>query len=329
MVHHGNWQVIRDFLAGKATVLVATHVHPDGDAIGSQMALAHYLRQSGMRVILINRDPTPPYFKFLDPAEEILIYDEKIHNPVIAEVDGCIVVDVSDWERLGGIGARLRQYQVPLACIDHHIPGDDMGEVHVCMQEASSTGEMLYDFFIDCGARWTPEMVDAVYACIMTDTGSFRFTNTTAKTHLVAADLLQRGAQYRAIYEQVYESNSRQRTLLKARLLETMQFACDDRIAYFVLSQKLLQETGAELWETEGFSELPRHIARVEVSLMFTETKAGRTKVSFRSKGRVAINGMAALFGGGGHKFASGATLAMDLDQAVEMVVREARKLFS
>ena len=113
-----------------------------------------------------------------------------------------------------------------------------------------------------------------------------------------------------------------------ARLLERMHFACGDRLAWYSLSQELLRETGARLWETEGFSDLPRTIARVEVSLMFTETEAGLTKVSFRSKGRVVINRLAAHFGGGGHKFAAGATLEMGLSQAIEVVVQQAKKLF-
>jgi len=329
MIYDGNWQAIRDFISGKTIFLVTTHVHPDGDAIGSQMAIALYLRQIGKKVLLVNCDPTPPYFQFLDPGEEIAVYDPEMHDAQIAAVDGCIVVDISDWQRLRGIGLMIQRHQIPVACIDHHIPTDDMGEVHVCVQEASSTGEMIYDFLMDSKADWTPAMVDAVYAGILTDTGSFRFSNTSAKTHVIAADLLNRGAHYRAIYEEVYEKNSKQRTLLMARLLQEMHFECEDRLAYFSLSQQMLRETGAELWETEGFSELPRHIARVEVSLMFTETADGHTKVSFRSKGRVAINGMASLFGGGGHKYASGATLATGLQETVEMVVREAKKLFN
>jgi phosphoesterase RecJ-like protein len=328
MIYGREWQPLRDFLRNRTRLAVTTHINPDGDAIGSQMAMAHYLRQMGKEVVLVNCDVTPDYFRFLDPANEIVLYSEQDHEAAMAALDGCLVVDISDWGRLRGLGQALRRHRIPVACIDHHIPTDEMGEVHICLQEASSTGEMIYDFLLDSGADLTLPIVDALYTCIMTDTGSFRFTNTTARTHLIAADLLGRGAHYRAIYEQVYENNSKQRTLLMARLLERMHFACDDRLAYFSLSQELLRETGAQLWETEGFSELPRTIARVEVSLMFTETEAGTTKVSFRSKGRVAINGMASLFGGGGHKFASGATLAMDLNQAVEVVVGEAKKLF-
>ncbi len=329
MTHTREWQPVRDFIQDRTRIAVTTHVNPDGDAIGSQMAMAHYLRQIGKEVVLLNCDRMPDYFRFLDPDGEIALFDEKKHDALVAGLDGCIVVDISDWARLCGLGSALRRHNIPVACIDHHIPSDQMGEVHVCFQEASSTGEMIYDFLLDSGEELTLPIVDAIYTCVMTDTGSFRFSNTNARTHRIAAELLERGAHYRAIYEEVYENNSKQRTLLMAKLLERMHFACDDRLAYFSLSQELLRQTGAQLWETEGFSELPRTIARVEVSLMFTETEAGTTKVSFRSKGRVAINGMAALFGGGGHKYASGATLAMGLNQAVEAVVEEARKLFT
>jgi len=329
MIHTREWQTVRDFIQDRTRIAVTTHVNPDGDAIGSQMAMAHYLRQIGKDVVLLNCDRMPDYFSFLDPEGEIALFEEQAHDALVAGLDGCIVVDISDWARLRGLGSALRRHNIPVACIDHHIPSDKMGEVHVCYQEASSTGEMIYDLLLDSGAELTLPIVDAIYTCVMTDTGSFRFSNTNARTHRIAAELLERGAHYRAIYEKVYENNSKQRTLLMAKLLERMHFACDDRLAYFSLTQELLRQTGAQLWETEGFSELPRTIARVEVSLMFTETEAGNTKVSFRSKGRVAINGMATLFGGGGHKYASGATLAMSLNQAVEAVVEEARKLFT
>lgn len=328
MIYHDEWQPVRDFLQGKSRLMITTHVNPDGDAIGSQMALAHYLRQIGKQVLLVNGDDMPNYYRFLDPEQEIVIYSAAEHEQIIAGLDGCIIVDISDWGRLRSIGDALRRHAIPVACIDHHIPTNEMGEVHVCMQEASSTGEMIYDLLRDSGATLTLPIVDAIYTCIMTDTGSFRFNNTTARTHQIAAELLEAGAHYRAIYEQIYENNSKQRTQLMARLLERMHFACGDRLAWYSLSQELLRETGARLWETEGFSDLPRTIARVEVSLMFTETEAGLTKVSFRSKGRMVINHLAAHFGGGGHKFAAGATLEMGLSQAVEVVVQQTKKLF-
>jgi phosphoesterase RecJ-like protein len=327
MIATRDWDSVRKFLADKKKLLVTAHVHPDGDAIGSQMALAHFLWQMEKQVYLLSCDHTPKFFQFLDPNGHIKLFRAEEHLPLIKSLDGAVVVDISDWRRLQEIGEAMRQFSIPVACIDHHIPTDVMGKVQVLDQSASSTGELLYDFFMDSHAVFTPEIVEALYTCILTDTGSFRFSNTTAVTHRIAADLLTRGVDYRKIYEHVYETYSKNRSLLLGHLLANMHFEREDRLAWFVLSQDLLKKTGAELWEAEGFSELPRSIEGNEISLMFTESENNTTKVSFRSKGRIAINELANKFGGGGHKFASGATLAMPLNEAIAIIVQEAKNL--
>jgi len=323
-----HWDSLIKFLDGKQRLLISTHVHPDGDAIGSQVALAHCLHQRGKQVVLINMDPTPAYFRFLDPGGEIEPFSENRHRPLLESLDGCLVVDVSDWSRLAELGKLVQELKLPVACIDHHIPTAQLGDVRVIDQTASSTGELLYDFVISSGCTLTQEIADALYTCIMTDTGSFRYTNTTARTHTVAAELLNHGAHSNKIYEQIYEQYSKQRFYLIGHLLANMQFACNDRLVYIALPQTLLTATRAELWETEGFSELARNIATVEISIMFTEKANGETKVSIRSKGRVPINDLATRFGGGGHAYASGATIPLGLDETVSQVVAEAKKLF-
>lgn len=324
-----HWKALREFIDTKKRLLITTHVHPDGDAIGSQVALAEYVRRKEKKVFLINCDVTPKYFQFLDPDNKIELFSGERHNDLFATFDGCLIVDISDWARLRRVGTLIREYRLPVACIDHHIPTDDMGDVNINFQQASSTGELLYDFFCSGEEEMTQEMVDALYTCVLTDTGSFRYSNTTPRTHVIAADLLRRGAQFRRIFEEVYENYSGNRTKLMGYLLENMQFACNDRLAYFSLTQALLQQTGTELWETEGFSELARSIEGVELSLMFTETSDGRTKVSFRSKGHIPINGLANKFGGGGHKYASGALMDLALPQAIKVVLEEAKKIFT
>lgn len=327
MIQKQNWDKITNFLKDKNRLLITTHAHPDGDAIGSQIALAGFLRKIGKEAILINCDETPKFFQFLDKDGEIQTYAGSQHDELIRSTDGAMVVDISDWARLRQVGEAIRRFGLPVACIDHHIPSDDMGQAVVSDQTASSTGELLYDLIAHSSVEMDQQIVDALYTCILTDTGSFRFSNTTPLTHQVTADLLQRGADFRNIYERVYETNSKSRSLLKGNLLANLHFECNDRLAWFVLTQELLRKTGAELWETEGFSELPRSIEGVEVSLMFMETREGKTKISFRSKGRIAINELAKKFGGGGHKFASGATTTMTLQEALAKVVEEAKNL--
>ena len=324
MTDERNWDSIGRFIQSGQRFIITTHANPDGDAIGSQIALSAYLKQLGKEVHLINSDPTPKFFQFLDPEGTIEVFDENRHADLIRGLDGGIVLDISDWGRLRRVGEILRGADLPLASIDHHIPTDLSAKYSISDQSASSTGEMLYDFFATSQITMNKEIVNALYTCILTDTGSFRFSNTTPRTHQIAAALLKSGAEFREIYEKVYESYSKNRTILKGLLLANMHFECKNRIAWFVLTQELLRKTGAEAWETDGFSELPRNVENVEVCIMFAEKETSITKVSFRSKGRIAVSDLAQKFGGGGHKFASGVTLSMDLQQATEKIIHEA-----
>jgi bifunctional oligoribonuclease and PAP phosphatase NrnA len=322
-----DWLELESFIQSKQRLLITTHVHPDGDAIGSEIAMAEYARQCGCEVVILNSDPTPQFFQLADGRQEIQCFDPRLHEKVIQSMDGCVIVDISDWPRLQAIGKLLRRYRTPIACVDHHIPTDQLGAVQINLEYASSAGEVLYRFFKYRKVPLTRAMVNALYLCVLTDTGAFRFSNVTPFALRMAADLLHQGAEFSRIYEQVYENESRSRTLLKGLMLAQMKFACADRYAYCVVTQAQLKETGAELWETEGFSELPRHIQGIEISALFTELADRQVKMSFRSKGHVPINGLAIQFGGGGHLYAAGANLAMPLAEAIERVNQAAAAL--
>ena len=134
--------------------------------------MAHYLWQLGKECHLINCEKTPQFFLFLDPEKKIRVFDPQIHEQIFREAGGAIVVDISDWRRLDDVGKAIKQYAIPVACVDHHIPTDEMGAVQISDQKASSTGELLFEFFKFCGAVMSPPIVEALYTCILTDTGS-------------------------------------------------------------------------------------------------------------------------------------------------------------
>lgn len=320
------WDAIRDFLHNKHNILITTHLNPDGDALGSELALANYFVEIGKEVRIINSDPLPHYFEFLTNGFKIEHYDPDVHTHDSLQFDGCFVVDVSEWKRLGTIANLLQSSDIPVACIDHHLSVGKLGTTQVIDNCASSTGELIYDLLKNMGADFSQGVVDSLYTCILTDTGSFKFSNTTARTHLVTSDLLAKGANYQKIYSELYESDSISRILLKGHLLANMQFDCDGRFAWFVMSHELQKKLGAKPWESEGFSDLPRAVKSVEISIMFSEDADGTAKASFRSKGRIPINTLAEQFGGGGHKFAAGAALDWPLDQAVDKVTVAAKE---
>ncbi|MBN2412027.1 bifunctional oligoribonuclease/PAP phosphatase NrnA [candidate division KSB1 bacterium] len=321
------WDPIREFLTGKERILVTTHINPDGDGIGSQIALANYLKQTGKTVILKNPNPVPVYLQFLDPNNEITCYDNEHDKTLMQSIDGAVIVDISDWDRMGVLGPVLRSNNTPLCCIDHHIPTDLIGEVQIIDRSASSTGELIYDFLMDSRADFNNTIVNALYTCIVTDTGSFRYSNTTKKTHLIAADLHNRGVDFKNIFSNIYEKYSKNRYYLMGHLLVNMKFECQDQLVWYVVTKALIQKTHVEQWEIEGLSELTRNISTVEISIMFTEVENG-IKVSFRSKGNIPVNELAHQFGGGGHKFACGALLDMDLEKAKRVVIQKAKKIF-
>ncbi len=304
-------------------------MNPDGDAIGSQVALSSFLKKIGKTVHLANCDSTPRYFTFLEQPDKILVYDPDTHRRLLSNIDVGIVVDISDWKRLGALGRDMQDLDMRLICIDHHIPTDLNADVYLSDQSACSTGELLYDFFKWTGVEFDQLMLDALYTCLLTDTGSFRFTNTTFRTHEIVADLLRMGANFRKVYQHVYESYSPNRIRLTGHLMANMRFAANSRLAWFVLSQDLLEKNNVEPWEIEGLSELPRSIANVEISMMFTELSNGTTKVSFRSKGNLSIHKLANQFGGGGHPFAAGARIEESLSVIVPKVVDAAKELLS
>ncbi|MBN1996357.1 bifunctional oligoribonuclease/PAP phosphatase NrnA [candidate division KSB1 bacterium] len=329
MAARRNWKSLQEFIGFHQRFLITTHIHPDGDAIGSQLALASYLDQQGKQAVLINCESTPKFFKFLDPQKRIEIFHAGRHNHIIQSCDGAFVVDISDWARLKEVGMALKKYKTPIACIDHHIPTDLIADVEISDTQVSSTGELLYEFFRKVKAHFDATIVDALYTSILTDTGSFRFSNTTPRTHQIAADLIRRGARFQDIYRNAYENDSKNRAQLRGRLMADIKFECNDRLAWFALTQNLINDYGVELWETEGFSELPRSIENVEISLMFTEGQNGTTKISFRSKGTIPVNQLAGQLGGGGHKFASGATVKQDLETTISQVVHNTKKLIA
>jgi len=277
-------------------------------------------------VILKNPNPVPIYFQFMDANNEITCFNKKQDIELIRSVDGAIIVDISDWDRLGELSPVLRSNNIPLACIDHHIATDVIGEVQIVDRSVSSTGELIYDFLLDSKADFNRTIVNALYTSILTDTGSFRYSNTTAQTHLIAADLHNRGVDIKTIFSNVYENYTKNRYYLMGHLLVNMNFECNDRMVWYVVTRDLIKKTGVQQWEIEGLSELTRNISKVEISIMFTELDDG-TKVSFRSKGNVPVNELAHQFGGGGHKFACGAMLNIDTDTATSVVVQKAKKL--
>lgn len=317
---------LNELISAHQKFVLTTHINPDGDAIGSEIAMTEYLRGSGKQAMIINNSATPTNYKFLDRYQEIIVYDEH-HRHLITEADAFIIVDISDWERLRTIGQLIKNMSAPKICIDHHHINYRFADLDIIHEEASSTGEIVYDFLVAVNFPINKIIAEALYTCLLSDTGSFRFSNTTAKTHRVASHLLELGVNVREIHHLVYEQNSRSKMALLGEALRNLHYECDGRLAWFVLSQQMFQSCQASHWDTEGFPEIPRTIEGVDVSLMFTELDKDKVKISLRSKGKVVIHQIAEKFGGGGHHYAAGALVNSSLNEIVPIVVSEIKQL--
>ncbi len=309
--------------------ILTTHVNPDGDGLGSEVALAEYLRQRKKRVHIINSSPVPDNYRFLDPNRQMEVFSRDRHIEALTGADVLFIIDISDWGRLRELGELVQELSLKTICIDHHPVNGGFAELDVIRPEASSTGELMFELLKGLGARFSRRICEAIYTAILTDTGSFRFTNTSPAAHRIVAELLESGINPQQIYSHIYENQSLERVRLMARVLAGLQLECDGRLAWMTITQQMLHETGATLKDTEGLADFPRSIAGVEVALLFMELEDGRVKISFRSRGNVVINGLAQKFSGGGHAFAAGASTDGPLQQAVSRVLDEARKVFS
>ncbi len=327
MISETEIEKLNELITNHQTFVLTTHINPDGDAIGSEIAMSEYLKHLGKKVFIVNNSSTPNNYQFLDLNKNLLVYNEEQHYQLVASADIYIIVDISDWERLRQIGQIINTIPVPKICIDHHHINYKFVDVDIIYEEASSTGELIYEFLTHVSYPIQGIIADALYTCILTDTGSFRFSNTTSRTHRVASELIDAGVNAKEIYSLVYEQNSRSKMALMGEALRNLRYEFNGRLAWFVLTQEMFKLCQASHWDTEGFPEIPRTIDGVEVSLMFTELDIDKVKVSLRSKGQILINQIAEKLGGGGHHYAAGALVNKNLKETIPMVLSEIKRL--
>ncbi len=315
-------------IADSATTFVITsHINPDGDAIGSETALALFLKGRGKTVSVINQSVTPDNLKFL--SEEIFpvdLYDPSRHSTLIRAADCIIVVDTNAPNRFFALADDVAANAGLTICIDHHLEPEVFADLYITDAEAPATSELLYGLFhaIDESAITAP-IARALYTGIMTDTGSFRFPKTDADTHMITADLLRRGADPSEIYQSVYDNGPVNKLQLLGRALDSMKTIENGAVAWMTIRQDDFFHTSTVAADTDNLINYTLSIGGVRIGLMFTELD-GVVKVSFRSKGDIWINRLAKEFGGNGHKHAAGARITgRMLDEIVGEVTDRAR----
>lgn len=304
-------------------VALTTHVNADGDGVGSEVALWHLLRARGLQPVIANATGIPGRFDFLIPPGA----DESARaGREIARADVIVVLDISDLGRIGDLAGAVRDRHVPVVCIDHHVsPGTLPAGPRLVAPEATATAELVFDLATALEWELTADTARALYVGLLTDTGGFRFSNTTARALRVAAALLERGVDPETIYESVYASAPEGRVRLLADVLHTLVVE-PQGLAWVTVPPGALDRYGATADDLDGIVEHARSIAGVRLALLFRQIANGRTKVSFRSMGNVDSAALAQAFGGGGHHKAAGASLEGPIADVQTRVLAAARK---
>lgn len=314
---------IANALAGIPTVAITTHINADGDAAGSVAAMARLLPQLGPKAIIVNPTPWPALFAFLKGG-----LDDRTGSggEALRSAGALISLDVSDVKRLGSLSGAARALPGPRIVIDHHVPTDEpAGDIVLSDTTACATGELLYDFAVVLGLTIDVTVAEALYTAILTDTGGFRYSNTTPRAHVIAAQLIAVGVDPEHTYRRIYASLSPGRLQLLRDALDTLGVDARFGLAWVSVSNEAMDRYGVSSDDLDGIVEHPRSVAGTRVALFFRDLGYGKVKVSFRSTGDVDVNALARQFGGGGHEKASGALVTGNLDQVRDRVVTAAR----
>jgi phosphoesterase RecJ-like protein len=307
-----------DAMRAARRVILTTHVNADGDGTGSQVAVASWLRAMGAEAWIINPTPYPDMFRFMLPHDWTVPVGSRRAEELVESADLAVVLDTGEVPRIGRVKPLISR--LPAVVVDHHPRGDrPIGGISFRDAGASATGELVYDLISAANGPWPDEALLGMYVAILTDTGGFRFSNSTAGAHRVVAELRDRGLDTEAAYNQVYGASPIRKYRLLQAALETLETR--DGVSWMTVPPDTFSDLGCTAEDLEGLVDYPRGVVDTEVAVLFRRTSSGGTKISFRSNGPVDVNRLARQFGGGGHVRAAGAALEEPLDQVVPRVV--------
>ncbi len=319
-------KVAAELVPGRRVAL-STHINADGDGCGSEAALSHLLAQRGLSPTVVNPTPWPSSLDFLLEG----VRDESSRaSAVLEKSDLLIVLDISDMKRLGVLADAVRGLRVPRLVIDHHIAqSEPAGDIVATDTSACATGELIFDLATVLALEITPPIARALYTALLTDTGGFRFSNTSPRCHAIAGQLLAAGVDPEEMYRRIYASVSLGRLHLLRDALATLGVDAEHGLAWIALPAGVVERYGVRSEELDGLAEHPRSITGTRMALFFRDLGHGQVKVSFRSTGETDVNRFAGQFGGGGHAKASGALIPGSLEEVQDRVLSAARDYVS
>ena len=314
-----------DVIRKNKTFLITTHINPEADAIGSELAFSRLLKKLDKEGYIINESQIPEECKFLPGIGTIKIFPRKL-----GEFDCMVFLDCSEISRAGKAGELFNPEKNSLN-IDHHISNTRFTKVNWVIPHASSTCEMVHQLYRELKIEIDADAALMLYSGMMVDTGSFRYNNASAKSYRVAASLIEKGVSPRFVYNRLFENSKFADIKLLSEVLSTIRHDARGRIAWANISRKILKSKFASIDLAETALSIMRAISGVELAIIFKEVKdqKGKLRINFRSQSKFDCNYLASCFGGGGHKNASGATVSGDLIEIKNKVIRQAGKMMA
>lgn len=317
------------FVARHQKFLLTTHVNPDGDALGSEVAFARWLQGLGKQARILNDSPTPPAFAWLAAGNPIEVYDEALCEARFAEADALVVLDTSNRQRIGRLAKHIDLHAIAVAVVDHHVTHDGFGSVNVVEPQLASACSLVFELLGEAGAPIDGVTAEALYVGLFTDTGNFRYSNTDAKAHRMAATLVELGVEPQAMNVRVHSTASAGRQRFFGEVLAALQVLEGGRLVVLEAAPDQFARHGLVGSDTEGLVDLPRVIAGVDVVALFSEVEPGKVKVSLRSTGRVSIDQVVSRLGGGGHPHAAGVRLRCSREEAMAKILPELARVLA
>lgn len=316
-----NMELFKDEIEKYKNIYLTAHVNPDGDSIGSTLALANFMKDKlNKHVTVVIEDNIPSSFKFLPGVESI-----KTDTSDIKEIDLLITLDCASRDRLA-LDKSLVDSAKYIINIDHHITNTKFGDMNFVDSSASSTGEVLYEMIKAMNFDINKKIATCLYVSISTDTGSFKYTNTTSNTHLIASKLLEKDIDLETINIELYQKRSLEKTMLLMEGIKQLTLLKNNTVGIVAIDDEILKSCGARTQDSELIVDFIRNIDTINLACVLRPVDKNTTKVSMRSKKDIDVSKIALVFGGGGHAKAAGCTINSNVAEAKEIIIKEILK---
>ncbi len=321
------WERIVDIINDGKKFIITTHLFSEGDAIGSELALKRFLCDLNKETVIVNNEALPAVYSCFDTDRDVKFLKSKDVNINLNDFDAIFIVDVADWSQLGDFADMIKASQITKICIDHHPTNSGYADINVIVKDASSAGELIYDLITHMNGEITLDVATPLYLSIATDTGWFKFSNTSATAFKACSALIKAGVKSEIIYEKLYQNKHQSYLKLLNLALGNLRSECEGHLVWTKMTKEMIKSSGVKFVDTDVIIDLIRAVSEVEVVVVFRELGERKTKVSFRSKHTIDVSKLASDFGGGGHVRAAGASLNQPIDIVIGDVISAASEL--